>query len=241
MVSNGSFSARLVSHALPVGSCTALSIISGTVPNPFNTRYTRRDADLPSTNQNPHETTVGLFYTWENGDPLPKLAPLDGFVLVTADDLELLSQLSGLTPEEINERINDGHQPYLALIHNEPAAWGWSAHERAEIGELGVSFELPNGEHYLWDFVTLTDWRGHGIYPHMLQGIIREESVEAQRFWIGHDLDNVASARGIEKAGLPVIGEVWLLDGEPLFVGRGSREPAELAARLLELPFEMAE
>jgi GNAT superfamily N-acetyltransferase len=120
-------------------------------------------------------------------------------------------------------------------MNGEPAAYGWSAWERAEIGELDVRFELPPGERYLWDFVTLPDWRGRGIYPHMLQGIIRAESDSAKRFWIGHDLDNVASARGIEKAGLPVIGEVWIRNGRPVFIPREPGERFNAAATLLRL------
>jgi GNAT superfamily N-acetyltransferase len=188
---------------------------------------------------NQSETHVGYFYTWWRGDPLPDLEPIPGFELRATDDASLLERLSDLSLAELRERIERGHQPYLALIDGEPAAYGWSAWKRAEIGELGVDFALPEGDRYLWDFVTLPDYRGMGIYPHMLQGIIRAEETDAERFWIGHDVDNVASARGIEKAGLPVIGEVWLRDGEPVYVGREPRERAEMAAERLKLPFEM--
>lgn len=182
---------------------------------------------------------VGYFYTWWEGDPLSDLDPLDGFQLSRTDDAALLDQLSDLTETELRERMSRGHRAYLATIRGEPAAYGWSAWEQAEIGELGIEITLPDGDRYLWDFVTLPTYRGRGIYPRMLQGIIQAERDEAQRFWIGHDLDNVASARGIEKAGLPVIGEVWLRDGQPICVGREPRERAEMAARLLKLPFEM--
>jgi GNAT superfamily N-acetyltransferase len=184
-------------------------------------------------------THVGYFYTWWKGDPLPELDPVPGFELTAAPDTEVLERLSDLTLNEIRERIDHGHQPYLALIGGEPAAYGWSAWKRAEIGELGVDFALPDGDRYLWDFVTLPAYRGQGIYPHMLQGIIRVELDGAERFWIGHDLDNVASTRGIEKAGLPVIGEVWVRDGSPVYVGCEPRVRSEMATRLLQLPFEM--
>ncbi len=184
---------------------------------------------------------VGYFYTWWTGDPLTELDPIDGLELTPTNDVRLLDEISDLTADQLQDRIDRGNQPYLARIHGKPAAYGWSAWKRAEIGELGVDLVLPNGDHYLWDFVTLPDFRGRGIYPHMLQGIIRAEMTLAQRFWIGHDVDNVASSRGIEKAGLPVIGEVWIRDGAPICVGREPRERAEMAAGLLGLPFEMAE
>jgi GNAT superfamily N-acetyltransferase len=182
---------------------------------------------------------VGYFYTWWRGDTLPDLDPIAGFEIRATNDIDLLERLSDLSADEVRARIERGHRPYLALIDDVPAAYGWSAWERAEIGELGVDFALPESDRYLWDFVTLPDYRGMGIYPHMLQGIIRQEIDGAERFWIGHDVDNVASARGIEKAGLPVIGEVWLRGGAPVYVGREPRERAEIAAELLQLPFEM--
>lgn len=184
---------------------------------------------------------VGYFYTWWKGDPLPELDPISGFELHRSSETELLERISDLTADEVHERIMRGHRPYLAQINGTPAAYGWSAWERAEIGELGVDFALPDGDHYLWDFVTLPDWRGQGIYPYMLQGIIRAEAEDAEHFWIGHDLNNIASARGIEKAGISVIGEVWVQNGSPICVGREPRERAEMAARLLELPFVMRE
>lgn len=190
-------------------------------------------------NGNEQSVLVGYFYTWWKGDPLADLDPIDGFELTPTGDIRLLDQLSDLTADELQQRIDRGNQPYIARIHGEPAAYGWSAWKRAEIGELNLDFELPDGDHYLWDFVTLPLYRGRGIYPHMLQGIIRAELGVAERFWIGHDADNIASARGIEKAGLPVIGEVWLRDGSPVCVGHEPRERALFVARLLRLPFEM--
>lgn len=203
-------------------------------------RYSRVIGQLLMANEDDRGFHVGYFYTWWRGDPLPDLEPIAGFDVSRTDDFRLLDQLSDLTADELRKRMDRGHRPYLARIHGEPAAYGWSAWERAEIGELGLDFSLPDGDHYLWDFVTLPNYRGRGIYPRMLQGIIRAELDTAERFWIGHDTGNVASARGIEKAGLPVIGEVWLRDHTPVCVGREPRTRAELAARLLKLPFEMA-
>jgi GNAT superfamily N-acetyltransferase len=184
---------------------------------------------------------VGFFYTWWRGDPLPELEPLEGLLIESTEDTELLSDLSGLNEEEITRRINDGHCPYVAFVNGEPVAYGWSAWKRAEIGELGVDMRLPEGNHYLWDFFTLPDWRGYGIYPLMLQEIIRREVGHTERFWIGHDLDNIASGKGIERAGFPVIGEVWLRDGEPVYVAREPFERARVAARMLSLAMEAAE
>jgi GNAT superfamily N-acetyltransferase len=179
---------------------------------------------------------AGYFYTWWRGDPMPELEPLDGLSIEATNDITLLSKLSGLDEQEIARRIEDGHCPYVAFVCGEPVAYGWSAWKRAEIGELGVDLQLPEGNHYLWDFYTLPEWRGHGIYPLMLQEIIRREVDHAERFWIGHDRENIASAKGIERAGFPVIGEVWIESGRPVCVPFQPIERAKIAAELFKLP-----
>jgi hypothetical protein len=75
----------------------------------------------------------------------------------------------------------------------ESVAYGWVADAGAAIGELDVAFRLEANDRYLWDFVTLPAWRGRGVYPHLLQAILRAE--EGGRFWIINAPENVASAR----------------------------------------------
>ncbi|HET9985907.1 MAG TPA: hypothetical protein VFQ38_20075 [Longimicrobiales bacterium] len=50
--------------------------------------------------------------------------------------------------------------------------------------------------------------RGKGIYPRLLQGILRAESAEAERFWIGYAPENHASGAGIRNAGFTAMAEV---------------------------------
>jgi GNAT superfamily N-acetyltransferase len=193
--------------------------------------------EAPAASDDPRRP-VGYFYTWWRGDPLPPLGSSLDLSIERIENSRLLAQMSEEPEHEIVRRIEQGHHPYLACVGDDPVAYGWSAWKQAEIGELGIRFELPEGNRYLWDFVTLPEWRGHGIYPLMIQEIIRREMGQAERFWIGHDFDNVASAKGIEKAGLPVIGEVWIRDSKPVYVPRDPRDRAKEAARLLQLPMD---
>lgn len=182
---------------------------------------------------------IGLFYAWWRGDPLPDLAPLPGLTIEPADDPDALSALANvaeLEPGAIRERMERGHRPYLARLRGEAVACGWSATREASIGELGLAFTMPPGNRYLWDFVTLPPRRGRGIYPRLLQAILRRDR-EAERFWIGHDLGNVASASGILKAGFVTVGEAyWLESGGVGLVPRGAVERAPTAAALLGIP-----
>jgi hypothetical protein len=82
----------------------------------------------------------------------------------------------------------------------------------------------------LWDFQTLPPWRGRGIYPRLLQAIIADD-MEAERFWVGHDLDNISSARGIAKAGFRQVGAVYrTAGGELAMMPSGSIEHATAAS-----------
>lgn len=89
--------------------------------------------------------------------------------------------LAALDPAEIRARLAGGHRPYVASLDGAPAAYGWVAGTGATIGELGVTFVLPAGDRYLWDFATLPAWRGRGIYPQLLRAIIAAESATGAR------------------------------------------------------------
>jgi ribosomal protein S18 acetylase RimI-like enzyme len=147
-------------------------------------------------------------FTWWHGDPLPALRALDGFHATASDDTQLLTVLAGLDPREVQHRLQTHHRPYVAYLHTTPVAYGWVALEGADIGELHVQFTLPAGDRYLWDFKTLPDWRGRGIYPRLLQAILQAEERDAERFWIIHAPENGASQAGIEKAGFRAAGEL---------------------------------
>lgn len=178
------------------------------------------------------EITGGWFYTWWKGDPLPPLPALPDLRLEPTSDHGAVAALAHLPVEDVLKRVASGHLPYLAWMGDSPAAYGWSATREASIGEHGLHFLIPAGDRYLWDFVTLPGWRGGGIYPRLLQFILLTESSEAERFWIGHDADNSASARGILKAGFQrVVG--MDADGEMSLKLVGPMERVSAAAQLL--------
>ncbi len=78
--------------------------------------------------------------------------------------------------------------------------------------------------------------RGLGIYPRLLQAILRAESVDAERFWIGYAPENHASRSGIQKAGFKDVVELSFDQ-----TGRPALRPYDAAdtpalSRLLDLP-----
>lgn len=185
----------------------------------------------------PNGEPVGLFYAWWRGDALPLVPQPDGVELDPAPDERAVAALSGLDVAGLRSRAQRGHRPYIAHLDGEPVGIGWSAAVEASIGELGITMRMPPANRYLWDFVTPPRWRGRGIYPWLLQQILLHEA-EVERFWVGHDLDNVASGRGIAKTGFQVVGEVYLLDDSRavLVAQAGELDRARAAAALLGMP-----
>jgi hypothetical protein len=169
-------------------------------------------------------------------DPTPSLPLLDAFHVERETSPAAMAALQGRTLEEMTRRFSAGHRPYVARWNGQTAAWGWVATREADIGELGSSFAIAAGERYLWNFVTLASHRGLGIYPRLLDAIVRAESREAERFWIAYAPENHASGTGIRKAGFVNVAELSFdPTGQPalqsLLPGGGTA-----AVRLLRLP-----
>lgn len=184
------------------------------------------------------ERPVGLFYAWWSGDPLPDLPRPPHLIVEHDPSAAVIRQVVDLTDEQIRQRYSEGNRALVARVEGVPAGIGWSSSGRVEIGELGLDFVLPRGNSYLWDFVTLPEWRGRGIYPVLLQTFLREGAA-GQRFWVGHDLGNDASARGIIRAGFQVAGLVYAVpDVGPVYVADAGVdiERARAAAEILGIP-----
>jgi GNAT superfamily N-acetyltransferase len=148
---------------------------------------------------------LGYGYAWWSSDPLPLLPSRADVRVAPTHDAVLVADLAGLNPEEIVSRMEQANQAYVAYVRDQPIAYGWSAAKLGAIYELDLVFEIPPGNRYLWDFATLPEWRGCGVYPLLLQAIFAQEQRAAQRFWIGHTADNHASRHGILKAGFQTI------------------------------------
>jgi GNAT superfamily N-acetyltransferase len=156
----------------------------------------------------------GLLWTWWRGDVLPRLQPLSNLTVGISTDVTLIAHLMASPIEYVLQRVQDNHRPYVAYVDAVPVAVGWSATGQAEFAEGRVYFRVPANNRYFYFFVTLPQWRGCGIYTHLLQAMLRIESVENERFWILHEIGNIASERGIAKAGFHLISKVCILRDE---------------------------
>src|SRR3954468_12373218 len=175
--------------------------------------------------------------TWWRGDAVPALSLLPGFCVEASCDEHLIAHINRLAPNEVRQRLHAGHQPYLAYVEQTPVGYGWMATQEASIGELGLHFALPATERYLWDFATLPEWQGYGIYPRLLQHILMQQSSTVERVWIIHAPENSPSGAGMTKAGLLPIGQLSFRgDGGVGLAPFESRERAQAGAALLGIP-----
>src|SRR3712207_4897461 len=114
--------------------------------------------------------------TWWTEDPLPLERPLPGFQAAPADDDVELAALNGISVDDVRARRAAGHRPYIGRLDGVPVTYGWVATREASIGELDLTFRLSPEDRYLWDFATLPEWQGRGLYPRLLQTILIAES-----------------------------------------------------------------
>lgn len=144
--------------------------------------------------------------TWWASDPLMDLTPLPNFQVRLAADDEQLAAINQITVAEVEQRRRAGHLPYIGAIGETAVTYGWVATREASIGELNLVFSIAADNRYLWDFATLPEWQGRGLYPRLLQAIVQAE--RAERFWIIHAPENLPSGAGMQKAGFQAVGQL---------------------------------
>jgi GNAT superfamily N-acetyltransferase len=178
------------------------------------------------------------FATWWRGDPLPELSSPPTFSARRIARWDEAQQVTGLTENRVLLRYQNAHRLYAAFLGDERVGYGWAAMQAGGIEELDFSFGVPPGNCYLWDFVTLPQFRGRGVYPLLLQEIIRQED-GVERFWIGYEEHNAASARGIQKAGFTVVGDLVVEQRRVTrFAVFAPGERARAASEIFELPLQ---
>jgi ribosomal protein S18 acetylase RimI-like enzyme len=157
------------------------------------------------------------------------LSPLPALKVRRTSDVQLMAKLQQRPIEDMARRFADGHRAYVAWYDKQPAAFGWVATRVADIGELKAQITLPQAQRYLWNFVTLPEFRGLGIYPRLLDEIVRLES-NVDRFWIAFAPENRASGSGIAKAGFTLVAELSFDDsGRAAFFTERDEYSADVA------------
>jgi hypothetical protein len=110
---------------------------------------------------------------------------------------------------EVYKRFEAGRSCYTAWVEGQLAAYGWVSFDEEFIGELNLRLRLLPGEAYIWDCATLPAFRQKRLFSALLVYMLGELQAEPLcRVWIGANLDNVASQRGIARAGFRRVADL---------------------------------
>jgi GNAT superfamily N-acetyltransferase len=127
--------------------------------------------------------------------------------------LDLLPVLISTTGHEnraeLLRRFETGRRCYTAWVGDQLASYGWVSFDEEHIGELNLRIKLLPGEAYIWDCATIPAFRRNHLYSALLSYIIAELRSEGLcRAWIGADMDNQPSQRGIARAGFHHVADL---------------------------------
>jgi hypothetical protein len=155
---------------------------------------------------------AGVIWALDLDKPTPHITPRipATFRSVRQESLPaLIEAMGGDASGEILNRLETGRRCYAAWVEGKLAAYGWVSFDEEYIGELKLRLKLLPGEAYIWDCVTLPAFRQNYLYSALLTYTLQELRAENLcRVWIGADLDNVASQRGIARAGFMAVADL---------------------------------
>jgi ribosomal protein S18 acetylase RimI-like enzyme len=155
---------------------------------------------------------AGTIWVFDLNQSVRAVKPLSeaSFSLVRKESIpELAVAMGADTSAEIKKRFEAGRRCYVAMVESKIAAYGWVSFDEEFIGELNLLLKLFPGEAYIWNCATLPAFQGVHLYSALLTYILEDLSREKfHRVWIGADLENVASQRGIARAGFRYIADL---------------------------------
>jgi ribosomal protein S18 acetylase RimI-like enzyme len=99
-------------------------------------------------------------------------------------------------------RLDRGEQFWTAQQETRIVSYCWATYDAVEIGEIRCVVRPRPDEVYLYDAFTFAEYRGRNLYPALLHRILTQSrDAGTRRALIFVMSDNVASIRGVQKAG----------------------------------------
>lgn len=155
---------------------------------------------------------AGTIWALNLDEPRPVVMPLIAatFRRLGPESAPLLAAVaSGIAQAEILRRFEAGRRCYTAWAGDKLAAYGWVSFDEEYVGELNLRVRLLPGEAYIWDCFTLPAFRQNHLYSALLDYMVRELRADPLcRAWIGADRENLASQRGIARAGFKAAADM---------------------------------
>ncbi len=158
---------------------------------------------LVSADRDPRK--AGTIWAVDLEEKLPVVTPefCSRFTLIQQEQVKTLAAAMGPgSLPEIEKRFAAGRKCYADWMGGEIASYGWVSYDEEMVGELNLRIRLVPGEAYIWDCATLPPYRNRHLYSALLSQVLHElKTQKISRVWIGADLDNLPSQRGIARAG----------------------------------------
>ena len=165
---------------------------------------------MVSTENDPRR--AGTIWAMNLDWPIPIITPAVDvtFRRIGLETVPALADVLGESAaDEILNRFKSGRRCYTGWVDNQLAAYGWVSFDEEFIGELSLRVRLLPGEAYIWDCATLPIFRQQHLYTALLVYILRELYAEQFcRAWIGANLENIPSQRGIASAGFKPVADM---------------------------------
>lgn len=99
-------------------------------------------------------------------------------------------------------RLERGEHFWTAQHNSTIVSYCWATRDPVEIGEIHSVMSPRGDELYLYDAFTFAAYRGYSLYPALLQRMLDySREMGFRRALIFVLSDNVASIRGVQKAG----------------------------------------
>jgi hypothetical protein len=127
--------------------------------------------------------------------------------ILASERVNCLSEIGPFEASEGLQRLNGGHLCYVAALDGSLAHYSWVQRSGTHlILEAGMSVSVESGHFWIYHCFTAEWARGNGIYPETLKRIIDDHFKAGYRTgWIYTARDNVASQKGILRAGFGLV------------------------------------
>ncbi len=108
-------------------------------------------------------------------------------------------------------RFERGEKCFVAMHKDHIVSYIWGSRGKVGVEEITLAVQIGSSEIYLYDAFTLEPWRGHNLYPSVLQRAMEYgRDLGLARTTIFVEAKNTPSIRGVTKAGFTLFQTLFL-------------------------------
>ena len=129
--------------------------------------------------------------------------------MATPKDIDELDQIMYQGCSEIEKRFERGNRCFVAQIGAKVVHYTWVSFHKEYLPSINKWIELADDEAYIYNVRTLSDFRGQGIFPFVLDRLCEQLKTDGyKKILASVQSDNVPSQKAFEKAGFKKSKEI---------------------------------